>query len=113
MQVSFLEVVIPPDFIPEDTSGDLMAPEGSTVKLTCNAKGNTWPDIKYLPLKFKFLISLEMSIKMFKNNIYSSKKIVILVIQTENMEHIIWFFCLRFPDSQDYVETGEWSKYYT
>jgi hypothetical protein len=44
-QVSFLEVVIPPDFIPEETSGDVMAPEGSTVKLTCNARGHPKPSI--------------------------------------------------------------------
>ncbi|CAG7703127.1 unnamed protein product, partial [Allacma fusca] len=46
-QVSFLEVVIPPDFIPEETSGDMMAPEGSTVKLNCNAKGHPTPTIQW------------------------------------------------------------------
>ncbi len=45
LQISYLEVVIPPDFIPEETSGDVMAPEGSTVKLTCNARGHPTPSI--------------------------------------------------------------------
>lgn len=44
-QVAFLDVVIPPDFIPEETSGDLMAPEGSTVKLQCKARGKPEPQI--------------------------------------------------------------------
>ncbi len=42
-----LEVVIPPEFIPEETSGDIMAPEGSTVKLTCKARGHPTPSIKW------------------------------------------------------------------
>ncbi|ODM99312.1 Lachesin [Orchesella cincta] len=46
-QVAVLEVVIPPEFIPEDTSGDIMAPEGSTVKLTCKARGHPTPSIKW------------------------------------------------------------------
>lgn len=53
LQIAFLEVVIPPDFIPEETSGDLMAPEGSTVKLQCNAKGHPEPAIIWLNSKPK------------------------------------------------------------
>lgn len=34
-QIGYLDVVIPPDFIPEDTSSDVIVPEGSSVKLTC------------------------------------------------------------------------------
>jgi hypothetical protein len=33
--MGFLDVVIPPDFIPEETSSDVIMPEGSSVKLTC------------------------------------------------------------------------------
>ncbi|XP_035714927.1 lachesin-like isoform X2 [Folsomia candida] len=46
-QIAFLEVVIPPDFIPEETSSDLMAPEGSTVKLICNSRGHPQPTITF------------------------------------------------------------------
>lgn len=34
-QIGFLDVVIPPDFISEDTSSDVIVPEGSSVRLTC------------------------------------------------------------------------------
>lgn len=35
LQIGYLDVVIPPDFIPEETSSDVIVPEGSSVKLTC------------------------------------------------------------------------------
>lgn len=38
-------MVIPPDIIYEDTSGDQMVPEGGTVKLTCRAKGYPKPHV--------------------------------------------------------------------
>ncbi|XP_063994284.1 lachesin-like isoform X1 [Diachasmimorpha longicaudata] len=44
-QSAFLEVVIPPDIISEETSGDLMVPEGSSAKLTCKARGYPKPEI--------------------------------------------------------------------
>lgn len=45
VQSAFLEVVIPPDIVSEETSGDLMVPEGSSAKLTCKARGYPKPDI--------------------------------------------------------------------
>lgn len=36
---------IPVDFIPEETSSDVMAPEGSSVKLQCKARGHPEPAI--------------------------------------------------------------------
>ncbi|KAF2885575.1 hypothetical protein ILUMI_20598 [Ignelater luminosus] len=39
-QLGFLDVVVPPDFIAEETSGDVMVPEGGMVKLTCRARGH-------------------------------------------------------------------------
>ncbi|KAJ9579881.1 hypothetical protein L9F63_004483, partial [Diploptera punctata] len=44
-QVGYLDVVVPPDFINEDTSGDVMVPEGGTVKLTCRARGYPVPHV--------------------------------------------------------------------
>ncbi|EEB10361.1 lachesin precursor, putative [Pediculus humanus corporis] len=44
-QLGYLEVVVPPDFIPEDTSGDIMVPEGGSVKLTCKARGYPLPHV--------------------------------------------------------------------
>ncbi|GLV36678.1 Dpr-interacting protein alpha [Carabus blaptoides fortunei] len=41
-QVGYLDVVVPPDFINEETSGDVMVPEGGIVKLACRARG--YPD---------------------------------------------------------------------
>ena len=46
-QVGYLNVVIPPDIISDDTSGDIMVPEGSPVKLTCNARGFPEPTITW------------------------------------------------------------------
>lgn len=39
-------MVVPPDFT-EETSGDLMVPEGGTVKLTCRAKGQPAPYVQW------------------------------------------------------------------
>lgn len=41
--MGYLDVVIPPDFISEDTSSDVIMPEGSTVKLTCRLKSCSPP----------------------------------------------------------------------
>ncbi|XP_033342159.1 lachesin isoform X1 [Megalopta genalis] len=44
-QIAFLEVVIPPDIISEETSNDLMVPEGASAKLVCKARGYPKPEI--------------------------------------------------------------------
>uniref|UniRef100_A0A182FIH1 Ig-like domain-containing protein n=1 Tax=Anopheles albimanus TaxID=7167 RepID=A0A182FIH1_ANOAL len=46
-QIGYLDVVIPPDFIAEDTSSDVIVPEGSSVKLTCRAKGYPGPVVTW------------------------------------------------------------------
>lgn len=38
-------MVIPPDIVAEDTSGDVMVPEGSSVRLTCRAQGYPEPRV--------------------------------------------------------------------
>ncbi|XP_037968569.2 lachesin isoform X2 [Plutella xylostella] len=45
MQTAFLEVVIPPDIVYEETSGDMMVPEGGSAKLVCKARGFPPPKI--------------------------------------------------------------------
>lgn len=45
LQSAFLEVVIPPDIISEETSNDLMVPEGGSAKLVCKARGYPKPEI--------------------------------------------------------------------
>lgn len=47
MQTAFLEVVIPPDIIYEETSGDMMVPEGGSAKLICKARGFPKPKITW------------------------------------------------------------------
>lgn len=42
-----LEVVIPPDFIPEETSGDTMVPEGGTARVSCKARGVPPPRVMW------------------------------------------------------------------
>lgn len=44
-QTAFLEVVIPPDIVYEETSGDTMTPEGGNLKLRCKARGYPPPRI--------------------------------------------------------------------
>ncbi|KFB41814.1 AGAP001048-PA-like protein [Anopheles sinensis] len=46
-RLGYLDVVIPPDFIAEDTSSDVIVPEGSSVKLTCRAKGYPGPVVTW------------------------------------------------------------------
>lgn len=45
--MGFLDVVIPPDFIPEETSGDIMIPEGGTARVSCRARGMPEPRIMW------------------------------------------------------------------
>ncbi|KAJ8985891.1 hypothetical protein NQ317_006265, partial [Molorchus minor] len=45
MQTAFLEVVIPPDIIYEETSGDIMVPEGGSAKLICKGRGFPKPRV--------------------------------------------------------------------
>lgn len=47
LQTAYLEVVIPPDIIYEETSGDMMVPEGSSAKLICKARGFPKPKITW------------------------------------------------------------------
>lgn len=47
LQTGMLEVVVPPDYLPEETSGDTMVPEGGNVKLTCRATGRPQPNVTW------------------------------------------------------------------
>ncbi|KAG6461292.1 lachesin [Manduca sexta] len=46
-QMGYLEVVVPPDFVSEETSGDMMVPEGGTAKVSCRAKGVPEPRVMW------------------------------------------------------------------
>ncbi|VVD04185.1 unnamed protein product [Leptidea sinapis] len=41
--MGYLDVVVPPDFVSEETSGDVMIPEGDMAKLSCRARGQPAP----------------------------------------------------------------------
>lgn len=47
LQIGRLEVVVPPDYLPEETSGDTMVPEGGNVVLTCRAIGRPHPNVTW------------------------------------------------------------------
>ncbi|CAK1601908.1 unnamed protein product [Parnassius mnemosyne] len=46
-QMGYLNVVIPPDFISEETSGDIMVPEGGTAQVSCRAHGQPEPRVMW------------------------------------------------------------------
>ncbi|XP_076233887.1 lachesin [Calliopsis andreniformis] len=46
-QTGMLSVVVAPDFIPEETSSDVMVTEGGQVKLTCRARGVPPPRVSW------------------------------------------------------------------
>ncbi|XP_044749436.1 lachesin-like isoform X2 [Coccinella septempunctata] len=46
-QLGTLDVVVPPDFISEETSGDVIVAEGGMVRLTCKAKGHPTPEVQW------------------------------------------------------------------
>lgn len=45
--MGYLQIVIPPDFIPEETSGDTMVPEGGTARVSCRARGTPAPRVMW------------------------------------------------------------------
>lgn len=45
--MGYLEIVVPPDIIDDESSGDIMVPEGGTVELTCKARGYPDPEITW------------------------------------------------------------------
>ncbi|CAK1544655.1 unnamed protein product [Leptosia nina] len=45
--MGYLEVVVPPDFIAEETSGDVMVPEGGMATLSCRARGIPSPRVMW------------------------------------------------------------------
>lgn len=46
-QMGYLDVVVPPDIINEESSSDIMAPEGGTIKLVCRVKGYPRPHVTW------------------------------------------------------------------
>ncbi|XP_028041374.1 lachesin-like [Bombyx mandarina] len=46
-QIGYLDVVVSPDFIAEETSGDIMVPEGGTARVSCRARGMPEPRVMW------------------------------------------------------------------
>ncbi|RWS10130.1 lachesin-like protein, partial [Dinothrombium tinctorium] len=46
-QVGYLDVVVPPDIVVEESSSDVVVTEGSNVTMRCKAKGYPTPSIKW------------------------------------------------------------------
>ncbi|XP_076174215.1 lachesin [Ptiloglossa arizonensis] len=78
-QTGVLSIVVPPDFIPEDTSSDVMIPEGGQVKLTCRAKGVPPPRVSWRREDGKNIIIR----KPFAGSALNQKSHVSLVLQSE------------------------------
>lgn len=45
--MGYLDVVIPPDFILEETSGDVLISEGGTARVSCRARGQPEPRVMW------------------------------------------------------------------
>lgn len=45
-KVGYIDVVVPPDIIVEESSSDVIVTEGSNVTLKCRARGYPLPDIQ-------------------------------------------------------------------
>lgn len=45
--MGYLDVVVPPDIVDEETSGDTMVSEGGSVTLRCRARGYPKPEITW------------------------------------------------------------------
>lgn len=69
-------MVVPPDFVPDQTSGDTMVPEGGNVKLTCKSIGRPQPNVTWRredgldilvkdPVEHKTIGKFKYSIKIF------------------------------------------------
>ncbi|XKL60147.1 hypothetical protein PGB90_001163 [Kerria lacca] len=60
-RIGYLDVVIPPDIIYEETSSDIMVPEGGTVKLVCKARGYPKPHITWRREDYEEIIRKDAS----------------------------------------------------
>jgi hypothetical protein len=47
-QIGYLDVVVPPDIIVEESSSDVVVNEGSNVTLKCKARGHPRPEIQVI-----------------------------------------------------------------
>ncbi|CAL4117241.1 unnamed protein product, partial [Meganyctiphanes norvegica] len=85
MQVGYLNVVIPPDIINDDTSGDVMVPEGSSVMLQCRARGFPEPRVEWRREDGKPLVLGEPG--MPKNEVYTweGEELVMTKIARDDM----------------------------
>lgn len=73
MQTAYLEVVIPPDIVYEETSGDMMVPEGSSAKLVCKARGFPKPKITWRREDGREIIARNGPHGKTKGKLYSTK----------------------------------------
>ncbi|CAK9811834.1 Lac [Anthophora quadrimaculata] len=81
-QTGMLSIVVPPDFIPEDTSSDVMVREGGQVKLTCSARGVPPPRIVWRREDWKDIIIR----KPFAGNALNQKSHVTAVSEYQGEE---------------------------
>ncbi len=55
-QIGYLDVVVPPDIVVEESSSDVVVNEGNNVTLKCKARGHPRPEIQVILLFIIFLI---------------------------------------------------------
>lgn len=67
-KTAFLEVVIPPDIVNEETSGDMMVPEGGSAKFICKAGGYPKPKIVWRREDSREIIAREATKGRTKGN---------------------------------------------
>lgn len=84
-QMGFLEVVVPPDFIPEETSGDIMVPEGGTARVSCRARGRPTPHVQWRREDGADIVIRESSGTKMKVSVYENEVLTFTKISRSEM----------------------------
>lgn len=75
--MGYLDVTVPPDFIAEETSGDVMVSEGGTVKLRCRARGHPEPKVQWRREDGNDIIVKELNGQKMAGKYYIFNKVIV------------------------------------
>ncbi|XP_045447907.1 lachesin-like [Melitaea cinxia] len=84
-QMGYLDVVIPPDFVAEETSGDVMVPEGGTVRVSCRARGVPAPRVMWKREDSSSIVLREADGSKNKVSLYENEVLTLNKISRSDM----------------------------